>query len=228
MCQKWLDNKCISYRVRRRGFIAYSTSLFLTNLGLPPSDKRKYMEKIQDKTLTASAWIWQFHWVTTTWQSLMVSWDTAGVPWVSGNDALAPNHAWTQSHHLMKSLLEEMLLYKHQLLYDTYYIYIYIYITWYDVLFTGLVYNSLFHIICNFQISNCYIIRSSWSAPFTSNVSPFLICIFSLCHWCLFSNSFRRTCSHVCILKNRCLCSAICFCSYIHLISFFSTWRRLQ
>ena len=38
-----------------RGFIANSTSVFLTNLGLPPSDKRKYMEKIQDKALTASA-----------------------------------------------------------------------------------------------------------------------------------------------------------------------------
>ena len=29
------------------------------------------------------------------------------------------NHAWTRSHHLMKALLEAMLLYKHQLLYDT-------------------------------------------------------------------------------------------------------------
>ena len=33
------------------------------------------------------------------------------------------NHAWTQSHHLMKALLEAMLLYKHQLLYDTYSMY---------------------------------------------------------------------------------------------------------
>ena len=41
-----------------RGVIANSTPVFLTNLGLPPSDKRKYMEKIQDKALTASAWIW--------------------------------------------------------------------------------------------------------------------------------------------------------------------------
>ena len=101
-----------------RGFIANSTSVFLTNLGLPLSDKRKYMEKIQDKALTASAWIWQSHRVTTIWQSLVVSWDTAGVLWVSGNDAWAPpNHAWTQSH---KALLEAMLLYKHQLLYDTF------------------------------------------------------------------------------------------------------------
>ena len=38
------------------------------------------------------------------------------------------NHAWTQSHHLIKALLEVILLYKHQLLYDTSYIYIYIYI----------------------------------------------------------------------------------------------------
>ena len=73
-----------------RGFIANSTSVFLTNLGLPPSDKREYMEKIQDTALTAAAWIWQSHWATTTWQSLVVSWDTAGAPWVSGNDASAP------------------------------------------------------------------------------------------------------------------------------------------
>ena len=42
-------------KVGCRGFIANSTSAFLTNLGLPPSDKRKYMEKIQNKALTASA-----------------------------------------------------------------------------------------------------------------------------------------------------------------------------
>ena len=30
------------------------------------------------------------------------------------------NHVWTQSHHLMKALLEVMLLFKHQSLYDTY------------------------------------------------------------------------------------------------------------
>ena len=51
--------------VRCRGFIANSTSVFLTNLGLPPSDEREYMEKIQDKALTASAWIWQSHRATT-------------------------------------------------------------------------------------------------------------------------------------------------------------------
>ena len=73
-----------------RGFIANSTSVFLTNLGLPPSDKRKYMEKIQDKALTVSSWIWQSHRATTIWQSLVVSWDTAGALWTSGNDASAP------------------------------------------------------------------------------------------------------------------------------------------
>ena len=35
---------------------------------------------------------------------------------------------YQKSHHLMMALLEAMLLYKHQLLNDTYYIYIYIYI----------------------------------------------------------------------------------------------------
>ena len=48
------------------------------------------MEKIQDKALTASAWIWQSHRVTTIWQSLVVSSDTAGALWVSGNDTSAP------------------------------------------------------------------------------------------------------------------------------------------
>ena len=46
------------------------------------------------------------------------------------------NHTWTQSYHLMKALLETMLWYTNQLLYDTYlhthtrtHIYIYIYIS---------------------------------------------------------------------------------------------------
>ena len=59
---------CVSIfpiEVECRGFIANSTSVFLTNLGLPPSDKRKYSEKIQDKALIASAWIWQSHLGTT-------------------------------------------------------------------------------------------------------------------------------------------------------------------
>ena len=85
----WITN-VFPNKVGCRGFVANSTSIFLTNLGLPPSDKRKYMEKIQDKALTTSAWIWQSHRVTTIWQSLIVSWDTAGALWVSGNDASAP------------------------------------------------------------------------------------------------------------------------------------------
>ena len=60
----WITN-VFPIEVGCRGFIANSTSVFLTNLGLPPSDMRKYMEKIQDKALTASAWIWQSHRVTT-------------------------------------------------------------------------------------------------------------------------------------------------------------------
>ena len=60
----WITN-VFPIEVGCRGFIANSTSVFLTNLGLPPSDKRKYMEKIQDNVLTASAWIWQSHRVTT-------------------------------------------------------------------------------------------------------------------------------------------------------------------
>ena len=52
--------------------------------------KRKYMEKIQDKALTASVWIWQSHRATTIWQSLVVSWDTAEALWASSNDASAP------------------------------------------------------------------------------------------------------------------------------------------
>ena len=56
----WIKN-VFAIEVGCRGFIANSTSTFLTNLGFPSSDKRKYVEKIQDKTQTASAWIWQSH-----------------------------------------------------------------------------------------------------------------------------------------------------------------------
>ena len=48
------------------------------------------MEKIQDKALSASVWIWQSHRATTIWQSLVVLLDTAWVLWASGNDASAP------------------------------------------------------------------------------------------------------------------------------------------
>ena len=85
----WITN-VFPIEVGCREFIAKSTSVFLTNLGLPPSDKKKYIENIQDKAITASAWIWQSHRATTIWQSLVVSWDTAGVLWASGNDASAP------------------------------------------------------------------------------------------------------------------------------------------
>ena len=54
----WITN-VFPIEVGCRGFIANSASVFLTNLGLLPSDKRKYMEKIQDKALTATARIWQ-------------------------------------------------------------------------------------------------------------------------------------------------------------------------
>ena len=77
----WIAN-VFPIEVGCRGFIANSTSVFLTNLGLPPLDKRKYMEKIQDKALTASTWIWQSHKVTTIWQSLVVSFDAAGALWL--------------------------------------------------------------------------------------------------------------------------------------------------
>ena len=84
----WITN-VFPIEVGCRGFFANLTSVFLSNLVLPPSDKRKYMEKIQDKDLTASAWIWQSHRATTIWQSLVMSWNTAGVLWASGNDASA-------------------------------------------------------------------------------------------------------------------------------------------
>ena len=102
----WITN-IFPIEVGCRGFIDNSTSVFLTNFGLPPSDKRKYMEKIQDKALTASAWIWQPHRETTIWQSLVVLWDTAGAFWVSGNDASAPkpclNPEWSSDEGFVRS-----------------------------------------------------------------------------------------------------------------------------
>ena len=67
----WITN-IFPIKVGCRGFIYNSISVFLTNLGLSPLDKRKYIKKIQDKALTASEWIWQSHRVTTIEQSLMV------------------------------------------------------------------------------------------------------------------------------------------------------------
>ena len=60
----WIT-KVFPIEVGCRGFIVNSTSVFLTNPGLPPSEKRKYPEKVQDKALTASAWIWQSYRATT-------------------------------------------------------------------------------------------------------------------------------------------------------------------
>ena len=98
----WIRN-VFPIEVRCRGFIAKSNSIFLTNLGLLPSDKRIYIDKIQDKALTASAWIWQSHRDTTIWKSLVLSWDTAGALLASGNDASAPKlclnpHAHTRMY----------------------------------------------------------------------------------------------------------------------------------
>ena len=42
-----------------QGFISNSTSTFLYKLGLSPSEKRKYIKKIQNKTVNASERIWQ-------------------------------------------------------------------------------------------------------------------------------------------------------------------------
>ena len=41
-----------------RCFISNSTSTFLTKLGLSPVEKREYIKKIQNKTVTASEQIW--------------------------------------------------------------------------------------------------------------------------------------------------------------------------
>ena len=46
-------------------YIYIYIGIILTNLGLPPSDKKNYREKIKDKALTASAWIWQSNRATT-------------------------------------------------------------------------------------------------------------------------------------------------------------------
>ena len=110
------------------GFIAISTSVFFTNLGLPPSDKRKYIEKIQDKALTASVWIWQSHRVITIWQSLVMSWDTAGALWASGNDASAPKPCLNPESSSDVGFVRSNAVVQTSASIWYYYIYIYIYI----------------------------------------------------------------------------------------------------
>ena len=56
-----------------RGVIANSTFAFLSNLGFLLSVKRKFIEEIQDKALSTSAWIWQTHAAKSNQQSLVVS-----------------------------------------------------------------------------------------------------------------------------------------------------------
>ena len=71
-----------------RGFISTSTSTFLTKLGLSPAEKREYIKKkIQNKTVIASERIRHSYRSNTIQLSLIVLWDTAEAPWVSGNDA---------------------------------------------------------------------------------------------------------------------------------------------
>ena len=125
--KRWITN-VFPIEVRYRGFITNSTSGYFINIALSPLDKRKYIKKIQDKAQTASALICHL----IEWrQSNKVWWYRELLLGRSGFVVmmLRPrNYVWTQSHHLMKALLEAMLLYKHQSLYDTYiYIYIYIY-----------------------------------------------------------------------------------------------------
>ena len=84
----WIIN-VFPLEVRWRGFITNSTSKFLTNLGLFPSNKRKYIKKIQNKALTASVWTWQSHRVTSMQQSLVKLRVTAGALLVGGDDVSA-------------------------------------------------------------------------------------------------------------------------------------------
>ena len=73
-----------------RGFISNSISTFLTKIGLSPAKKREYIKKIQNKTITASEWIWYSYRLNSIQKGLVVLWDTAGAPCVRGNDASVP------------------------------------------------------------------------------------------------------------------------------------------
>ena len=81
---------CISYRGRMPRF-HYQLNLRILGYSWTFSigQEEIHKKKIQDKALTASAGIWQFHRVTTVQQSLTVFWDTAGALWAGGNDASA-------------------------------------------------------------------------------------------------------------------------------------------
>ena len=97
-------------KVGCRGFIANLTSVFLTNFGPPPSDKRKYMDNILDKVLTAQHWYGN---PIERQQSDKVWWCRERV---LGRSELVVmmlqprNHAWIQSHHLLKALLEAIII----------------------------------------------------------------------------------------------------------------------
>ena len=130
----WITN-VFPIEVRSRDFIANSTSVSLSNLGLPSSDKRKCMEKIQDNALTASAWIWQSHRVTKIWQSLVVLWDIAQALWASGNDASAPKPCLNPKPSSDEGFVGSNAVIQTSVIVWYLYIYIYIYIYIYMKLF---------------------------------------------------------------------------------------------
>ena len=99
--------------VRCWGFILNSTLMFLTNLGLSPSDKSKYIKKFKIKLELHQ----HGYGNPTEWHQSNKAWWYCdllqGYSWLVVMMLQPWNHAWTQSHHLMKALLEAMLLYKH-------------------------------------------------------------------------------------------------------------------
>ena len=120
------------------GFILNAASTFLTKLGLSPAKKREYIKKIQNKTVTASEWIWHSYRSNTILSSLVVLWDTPGVPWVSGNDTSAPKPCLNPSDEDFTGS-KSVLFFFRQFLYIIFFsnflfidIYIYIYIYSYN------------------------------------------------------------------------------------------------
>ena len=86
------------------------------------------MEKIQDKALTASVWIWQSYRVMTIWQSLVMLWDTAEALWVSGNDASAPKPCLNPESSSDEGFVRSNAVVQTSVIVWYLYIYIYIYI----------------------------------------------------------------------------------------------------
>ena len=118
--EQCVRNGWITIKVGNREFIINPTTTDLTNLELFTPKKKKYISK--QKRSRIKPWLHQDEYgIPTEWSQTNKAWWYHEVELGSSKLVVRmpwpKNHAWTQSHHLTKPLLEAKLLFKQYSLY---------------------------------------------------------------------------------------------------------------